>query len=437
MNQLPKNAKLFIWFRVLFNCRFYYPVLAIFFIDLGLSISQYILLNAIWAIAIVLLEVPSGALADLVGRKRLLVGAAWVMIMEMALLVFAPVGAGNWLFAVCALNRILAGMAEAAASGADEALAYDSLHGEKKDLIWDEVLAKMGRRQALCMAVATLVGAAVYDVALMEQVTTGLNIPTLKATWVIKIPVTLCLIQGLGALCIALQMKDVDFTKQKQSPKWKDLSKQALKAGSWLIRYKLSLFLVLGGLSIDVFVRNFATLMSKFYRLLDYPEFSFGFFGFIVSIAGFGVPYIAKRTVRKFGLAGNMALAFLFTLSGLIALAFLRGPLGILGVVIAMMSIGFSSFIGSKFLNQMVPSKDRATVLSVKGLIFNLGYAGFSFLYAAALKQQVERSPLIIEEEKNDIAFENLLVMTPIAFLVVAMIYWAFSRIVLLRPQAE
>jgi len=29
------NCRRFVWFRVLFNARFYYPVLAVLFLDLG------------------------------------------------------------------------------------------------------------------------------------------------------------------------------------------------------------------------------------------------------------------------------------------------------------------------------------------------------------------------------------------------------------------
>ena len=67
--QLERNVRRFILFRVLFNARFYYPVFAILFLDLGLTPEQFALANTVWAVAIVLLEVPSGALADLVGRR--------------------------------------------------------------------------------------------------------------------------------------------------------------------------------------------------------------------------------------------------------------------------------------------------------------------------------------------------------------------------------
>ena len=54
---LKSNIPLFIAFRVFFNARWYYPVLAVLFIDFGLTIEQYALLNVAWAAAIVGLEI--------------------------------------------------------------------------------------------------------------------------------------------------------------------------------------------------------------------------------------------------------------------------------------------------------------------------------------------------------------------------------------------
>ena len=61
---LPANARLFVAFRVFFNARFYYPVLAVFFLDLGLTLEQYALLNTAWALSIVAIDLPLGALGD-------------------------------------------------------------------------------------------------------------------------------------------------------------------------------------------------------------------------------------------------------------------------------------------------------------------------------------------------------------------------------------
>src|ERR1700741_3552611 len=104
-----RNIPLFIAFRVLFNARWYYPVLAVLFLDFGLSVEEYALLNVAWAAAIVGLEIPSGALADQFGRKRMVVGAAGLMVVEMAVFAFAPLGHPRLLFVVFLLNRLLSG----------------------------------------------------------------------------------------------------------------------------------------------------------------------------------------------------------------------------------------------------------------------------------------------------------------------------------------
>ena len=256
-----KNIRLFVWFRVLFNCRFYYPVLAIFFVDLGLTLSQFVILNGIWALTIVLLEVPSGALADLIGRKRLVLGSAMLMVFEMLLLLCAPTNGGWWLFSLCALNRFLAGLAEAAASGADEALAYDSLQGDNKEKQWDEVLCTLGRRYAIAMALAMVIGALVYDSQTFSwlHMHTGIAVP--PSSLLIRLPVLFCLIQGILAVCVAARMKEQYApTLKKESAK---IFQQTFEAIRWLWLSKAALVLILGGVMVDCVSRNFATLTAS------------------------------------------------------------------------------------------------------------------------------------------------------------------------------
>ena len=114
---LSRNIPLFIAFRVLFNARWYYPVMAVLFLDFGLSVEEFALLNVAWAAAIVGLEVPSGALADQFGRKRMVVFAAILMVIEMAVFAFTPRGNPTLLFALFLVNRMLSGAAEASRAG--------------------------------------------------------------------------------------------------------------------------------------------------------------------------------------------------------------------------------------------------------------------------------------------------------------------------------
>ena len=170
-----RNWRRFVLFRVLFNSRFYYPVLAVMFLDLGLTATQYTLLNFAWAIAIVCTDLPAGALADRVGRRPLIVAAAIAMVIEMAVLCVAPVGGGTLLFLLCLANRLLSGIAEGLASGADEALVFDSLAESGRSAEWPQVLDQVTRWQSVGLVIAMLVGGAIYDPGFINRIAVALG----------------------------------------------------------------------------------------------------------------------------------------------------------------------------------------------------------------------------------------------------------------------
>ena len=137
------NIRNFIAFRMFFNARFYYPVFAVIYLDFGMTLEQFAILNSIWAATIILAEVPSGTLSDIIGRKKMIVTAGILMVVEMLVWGFAPTSNLDVLFWILAINRVLSGLAEAAASGADEALVYDSIDEAGKKDEWGLILQKL------------------------------------------------------------------------------------------------------------------------------------------------------------------------------------------------------------------------------------------------------------------------------------------------------
>ena len=190
---------------MLFQARFYYPVLEVLFVDLGLTPAQYAVLNAIWAFTILLLEAPSGALPDAIGRKRLVVAAATLMILEMAVLAVASPGA--WLFPLLLLNRVLSGIAEACASGADEALAYSSLPQETRTERWPDILASLMHWQSAAFVAVMLLGALLYDRKALAGLAefAGFDFPFASTT---RWPVLATLLMALACLMVALAMRE-------------------------------------------------------------------------------------------------------------------------------------------------------------------------------------------------------------------------------------
>jgi hypothetical protein len=97
-----------------------YPVYTLLFSD-TLSVWQISSLFVIWSVTSLVLEVPSGALADATSRRRLLVIGPLLTAAAFALWVSTP---GYWVFA---FGFILWGLKSALTSGALEALVYEEL----------------------------------------------------------------------------------------------------------------------------------------------------------------------------------------------------------------------------------------------------------------------------------------------------------------------
>lgn len=381
------NIRCFLAFRVLFNARFYYPIFTILFLDLGLTLEQFALLNAVWAATIVISEVPSGALADRWGRKRMVRIAATLMVLEMMLLCFVPLGYTH-LFWVVFLNRVLSGVAEAAASGADEALAYDTLveNGCKEE--WPRVLAALMRLQSLGFVVAMSLGAAIYDPNLVQTVTSWFG---WSGEWsqsdTVKWPLYLNLLTAILAFLLVKKM--VDPTPHSAiHPGASTIGpwKETVKAGGWILRSPIPFLLILAGLFYDSITRLFATLTSEYFRVIEIPEAYYGLIGSGVAMLGLLLPWLARMMIERFTMRTNAVLLAAWIAFSLYGLSLVIPVTGLVFGVGTLLSMQMTGFFISHYLNEVVDSKHRATVLSFRGLANNLAYGALSLIYGGIIE---------------------------------------------------
>jgi len=376
---MPRNCALFIWFRILFNCRFYYPVYTILFLDFGLNLSQFAFLNVVWAVSIVCLDLPLGALADVIGRRRMVILAAAMMVVEMLAFACVPVG-GPWVFHVFLVNRVLSGAAEAFASGADEALAYDSIPAAERAAIWPRVMGRLSRWMAAGFIVAALTGAFVYDAGKMSWLLGA----TLDKATTLKFPIYLCVLSALGCLAVALAMSEAkhDAPVQSFGEKLRTGWRGIRDAASWIRRTPASLLLLTLGFLLDSIVRLFYTVASNYYRYIGLDEASFG----VISVAGSLLALLTSGwmewLVRRRSAAFNFALVVAMVAWGLLVLAHpVRGWPGVALLAPIILSMRFFQFFLSHYLNELTDSAHRATVLSFKSLSMNLAYGGLTLLF--------------------------------------------------------
>jgi hypothetical protein len=137
---------------------------------------------------------------------------------------------------------------------------------------------------------------------------------------------------------------------------------------------------------LDSVIRLLLTFSSSYLRLVSLPEASFGLIGAGFACLGLVVAPTARWMVRTRSLGANYAMIALFTLASLMGIAAewrYWGVIFMIPLAAAMTALGF---IVSYYLNALVESHHRATVLSFKGLAFNLGYGFVGLLFALVLK---------------------------------------------------
>jgi len=395
---------------VFFNARFYYPVLGVLFLDLGLSLEQYATLNVIWAATILLVEIPSGALADAIGRRWMVSLAGLLMVAEMALFAFAPIG--PWLFPLLILNRIISGTAEACASGADEALAYDSLPKEGRDERWRCVLVNLMRWSSGAFFIVMITGALAFDRHFVEAVA-GLCGWHIGAGITIRWPVYLTLATSVPAFLCALAMREPPTNQQ---PRTQHQVREALENILGGARFVFSSprvrWLMLCAVLFDSLVRLFLTFASNYYRLIGLPEFVNGFLGSLYALLGFLAAVLAQRMIS------HLKPAMIFTTLGILVFAPLVGlcfatPIWGLWVVIPIgLSMPMMQYFVSSYLNEWTESKLRATVLSFRGVALNIGYA-FAGIGFVAVASSIRATGLDLSETA---VFAKTLLALPIAF---------------------
>jgi MFS family permease len=297
LTDADRNWRRFVLFRVVFNSRFYYPVLAVLFLDLGLTATEYTLLNFAWALAIVFTDLPAGALADRIGRKPLVVAAAAFMVLEMILLGTAPRNGGLVLLLCCFGNRILSGMAEGMASGADEALVFDSLAERGRSDEWPKVLDQVMRWQAVGMVIAMLLGGAAYDPIFMTRFASFVGVDFhFTQDWTLRFPVSLTLVNSIAAFVLSITLREPKLKTRHAASESGNMIEAELSAwhlvtnaGSWTVKTPTALFVIVAGVLIDSAIRIFLTLSSSYYRIIELPEASFGIIGAV--FGGLGLAF--------------------------------------------------------------------------------------------------------------------------------------------------
>lgn len=353
----PFRIKLLYLYKFISQCLPIYAFYTLLFLQRGLTIASIALLIALWSVFTILLEVPSGVLADRWSRRNMLVVAALLQGLCYVLWYFSH---SFWMFA---LGFALWAMAGAFTSGTEESLLYDNLKSDGAE----GSFAKIYGRAQFFSSIGTVVGLASAGILVRFISIQGLSL----------LSAGICF---ANALC-AMQLRE----KNLYGSRAKEPSTSAFATLRGALAFIRSnggalfslLFLVLV-VCIGDYLDEFDALIINDFQVnplwvsvILMVRYGFSALGDILApIVQRHVPS-ARQIILLSGAAFVLLLSF----------ALLWSPFALLLFGLACMVMAITQVLLMHALQSEIAEEGRATVLSFYGMGQNIAMVCFSLVY--------------------------------------------------------
>ncbi|HSJ52326.1 MAG TPA: MFS transporter [Anaerolineae bacterium] len=352
----------------------------------GLDLFQLGLVLAAYSLTIVLLEVPTGGLADAVGRKRVALLAYTCALLASVSFVFALS------FPAMLLAFVLNGVGRALASGALDAWFVDSFQAADPNAKLQAALARAGSVSLLALAVGSLLGSALPRLfAGLGPEGTGVLTPL--ATPLVASAVAWIILVTLAALLVREGAPPAGAPARTRS--WREGARRVpgmIRTGLALSRRNPTILrlLAISFASGLVLVSLEALWQPHFAGLLGGSEGRSLLFGLIMGgnfIAGTAGNLLSTPLLRLLkGRYGLVAALFQGLRGvGLVLLALQVAPVpAVLLFWWVYLGMGVVNSPHATLMNAQIPAEHRSSMLSIESLVAYLGSilgsAGLSYL---------------------------------------------------------
>lgn len=299
-------------------------------------------------IAMTISEIPTGAVADLLGKKRTLFISFLLQAIGGYIMAFAP----NFTYLIIAV--FIMGIGGAFYSGTLDALVYDSLKEKGKEGIFDKIIARVNAISLIAPAICGLIGGYLYFIRP--------NLPFLTNALFYTLAIALCLFlkePKIDTEKFSLQ----NFIKQTRVG-LSELFKNTAVINQTLLLLSIGVIIVI----CDEMLNSFLGVEFKFT-----PE-QLGILWSVIFVVAAAASHFSPQIKKYLSYQKAAPLVGL-----LIAITLLISPL--LGTILGGLSLILRSSLqaiygnySSVLINEQVDSNKRATTLSTFNLFKNIPY---------------------------------------------------------------
>mgnify|MGYP000719144367 CR=1 FL=1 len=369
------------------------PILVLFWQDNGLDLFEIYLLQGIFAFSVVLLEVPTGMIADQLGKRTSLVAST--LLLFFGFVVYA-MGTGFWIFL---LSELILAVAVSLLSGADSALLYDTLKALGRESEYQKYEGRSRGLQMVSVAISNIIGGFVgaYSLRLAMWLSAIGPLLSIFIVWgFVEVNQHAARKQSLKASLLSyreLLGQSLRFVRKHQMVRWQILFLSILSgSASWLL-WMYQPYMKWTGLEIHAF------------------GFAFGIFNLFAAWSS----TMAHRVESSLGASRTNQLLILLQISPLLLMSVFIHPLSFLFILGHQAVRGLARPIISDRILQQTYADKRATVLS-------MGSMGSRLFFAFT-------GPFIGILAQNSSWSVKLLSQAGIMALIFAIILWIYHNI--------
>jgi len=332
---------------------FYVPVGTLYLQSRGLN---YVQINGLWGIIVgtmFLTEVPTGILADRIGRKRAMVLALGLQLLGEVLYLFADS------YGFFALTSIVGGLGFAFSSGCIEALVFDELKAS-------------GRESEMSRAMGTI-DAASKTANLLAFAAGGLLITDLtQARFILGIGATACMVAIGWFVTFTLHEPPVEQAREV-AHEVRTSSLKLLRDGVDLLRnHRAFRHLVVLAL-VTIPFKDYVGMYQTRFADVGVTPLWLGLARALAAGVGIIGASVAYRLETRLGTRKSLLLVTALPGALYLVAAVVAHPVGsILAYCVLAGSMSLKGPIFSGHLNRHIDSENRATVLSLISMISGL-----------------------------------------------------------------
>jgi len=346
--KLERNIPLYYLFQLIREPLFWGPILITYIMAVsGMSLSQIYFMESVVIWILIVLEIPSGALADLIGRRKTILIGTCLLFCDVLLFSMANSALSIWIANCCwAVGFSLV-------SGADSSLLFDTLSYLKRESDFGRMQSRSISYRFFIIAICSILAGYLAEVN-------------------IRLPMICSLVFMLVGCFVSYFFVEPPVSTRDRYSVSKHINLMKISvlfvANHKKIKWIIGFVVLLAGISKVWFFSY-----NSYFELVELPIVYFGWIFALLNAVSFLTSYFYDVIFKKLGDFGSIVLMIIVIAIPVFIMGTWVSQLACLLVLMQNVARGYLTPFIDQFLHHYLDSENRATVISIKSAV-----SGFS-----------------------------------------------------------